>query len=136
MNKLSMPFALLLASATVLAASEQDKAVPHPAQLHGQQVSYSKNVAPILQKHCAECHVPGREGTEATGFRVDSYHALMQGSQYGPVIKPGNASTSSLFILITAGDHLIVSMPRGRPPLSNEEIGIIRTWIDDGALDN
>ena len=137
MHRLSMSFALLLlASAAVPAASDQDRVVPLPVPPHGQQVSYSKDVAPILQKHCAECHLPGRPGTEATGFRVDSYEVLMQGSQDGPVIRPGNSRTSSLYILISAGDHLIVSMPRGRPPLSNEEIGIIRTWIDSGALDN
>jgi Planctomycete cytochrome C len=136
MNKLFMPFVLLLASAAALAASDRDRAESQPDQPPGQKVSYSKDVAPILQKHCAECHVAGQEGTEATGFRVDSYKSLMQGSQYGPVIKPGNASTSSLYVLISAGDHLIVNMPRGRPPLSGEEIGIIRAWIDNGALEN
>jgi hypothetical protein len=93
-------------------------------------------VAPILQKHCAECHLPGLEGAEKTGFQVDSYASLMKGSQYGPVIEPGHARTSSLYILLTAGDHLTVSMPHDREPLSADEIETLRVWIDNGAVEN
>lgn len=113
------------------APAAQETAAP-PARA----VSYAADVAPILQKHCAECHLPGLPGAKATGFLVDSYAAVMKGSQYGPVIKPGHAETSSLYILLTADEHITVHMPHGREPLPAPEIGTIRAWIDSGAPDN
>jgi mono/diheme cytochrome c family protein len=129
MTSRAISYAVLLASTAALTACDRNGAGSQP-------VSYAEDVAPILQKHCAECHVAGKEGTEATGLRVDSYAALMKGSQDGPVIKPGKARTSSLYILITAGDHLTVNMPRGREPLSAGEIETLRAWIDEGAPEN
>jgi len=64
---------------------------------------------------------------------VDTYASLMKGSDYGPVIEPGAARTSSLYILITGKENLTVNMPHGRAPLSDAEVGIIKAWIDNGA---
>jgi hypothetical protein len=129
-----------LGIAAVLAGCERPDSTQTPAAEAAaapvDAVSYAEDVAPILQKHCAECHLPGLPGAEATGFLVDSYASVMDGSQYGPVIKPGQADTSSLYILLSADDHITVHMPHGREPLSAEEIGTIRTWIDSGAPDN
>ena len=118
--------------AVALAACEQGPV----EQVQTRDVSFKDDVAPILQKHCAECHLEGGSGSTATGFKVESYASIMQGSNYGPVIEPGIARTSSLFILISSKDHLTVSMPRERPPLADEEIETIRAWIDNGAIDN
>lgn len=125
---------------TLLAACDRPAGTQAPAQeataAPAAIVSYAEDVAPILQKHCAECHLPGLPGAEATGFLVDTYASLMDGSQYGPVIKPGQAETSSLYILLTADEHITVHMPHGREPLPAEEIETIRAWIDSGAPDN
>lgn len=135
MNSRVIPLTVLLALATGLAGCEQGgQQQPPPVQTP--KVSYAEDVAPILQKHCAECHLPGMTGAVETGFQIDSYASLMKGSQYGPVIEPGLARTSSLFILLTGKDHLTVNMPHGREPLSELEIETIRVWIDQGALDN
>lgn len=108
-----------------------------PEQPPASKVGWTNDVAPILLKHCAECHATGGAGAEATGFVVDSYADVMQGSQYGPVIEPGHSRTSSLYILITGKEHLTVSMPHGgRAPLSEEEIETLRIWIDSGAPEN
>lgn len=132
MSMRAVPLVALLASTALLAACERGDVEQPPHR----NVSYAEDVAPILDKHCAECHLPGLEGAEKTGFTVDSYASLMQGSQYGPVIEPGNARTSSLYILITAGDHLTVSMPHGREPLSADDIETLRVWIDNGAVED
>jgi len=131
MSLRAMPLAVLLVFAAGLAACDKDRS----AQPQVRKVTYADDVAPILQKHCIECHAPGKPGTEATGLRVDSYASIMKGSDYGPVIEPGLARTSSLYILISGKDNLTVNMPHGKAPLSDEEIGTIRAWIDNGALE-
>ncbi len=126
-----MPLVVFLVIAAGLTACDKNNA----EQLHKQQVTYADDVAPILQKHCAECHVAGQQGAKATGLLVDSYASLMKGSQFGPVIDPGSARTSSLYILITGKDNLTVNMPHGGAPLSVAEIDTIRSWIDNGAVE-
>lgn len=118
---------LLFATAAVLAACGGAGA---------RDVSFAADVNPILQKHCAECHLPGGAGATATGFQVDTYESVMQGSNYGPVVHPGSARTSSLYILLTGKEHLTVTMPHGKAPLPDGEIETIRQWIDAGAADN
>ncbi len=52
-------------------------------------------------------------------------------------VEPGNPDGSYLFQKITGAAGILGErMPRGRPPLSAEQIDAIRQWIADGALDN
>ena len=126
-----MPLAVLLLITAGLAACDKDKV----AQPHFQKVTYVDDVAPILQKHCAECHVPGQQGAEASGLLLDSYESIMEGTSFGPVINPGTAMTSSLYVLLTGKERLTITMPHGKAPLSAEEIETIRVWIDNGAVE-
>jgi mono/diheme cytochrome c family protein len=91
-------------------------------------VSYSRQVAPILQARCVECH--GAETKEA-GLSVATYQDLMKGSQYGAVIEAGDPAGSLLMEMIAAGE-----MPQDAPPMPAEEIAILRAWIAAGAQNN
>jgi hypothetical protein len=125
-----MPLAVLLVIAAGLAACDKVE------QLQLQKVTYADDVGPILQKHCAECHVAGQQGAVASGFLMDSYESVMKGSRFGSVIDPGSAISSSLYILVSAKADLTISMPHGKDPLSAEEIETIRVWIENGAVEN
>ena len=107
-----------------------------PEQSQFQKVTYVDDVKPILQKHCAECHVTGQQGAKASGLLMDSYASLMKGTSFGQVIHPGSAMSSSLYILISGKDKLTITMPHGKKPLSDEEIETIRVWIENGAVEN
>jgi len=130
MNIRVMPLAaLLLITAGLSSCDNQD-------QPQFQKVTYADDVEPIIQKHCAECHVTGQQGAKASGLLVDSYESLMKGTSFGQVIYPGSAMSSSLYILISGKDKLTITMPHGRKPLSDEEIETIRVWIEEGAVEN
>ena len=47
---------------------------------------YTADVRPILDKYCAECHMPDMEGATKSGFQIDSYASIMKGTRLGPVI--------------------------------------------------
>jgi hypothetical protein len=100
------------------------------------QISYGTQVEPILQEHCKECHSLNGEGYKKSGFSVESYEQLMKGTKFGAVIIPGAAVTSTLYILITGKADPSISMPHGRKPLSDYDIKLIKTWIDQGAKNN
>jgi len=68
---------------------------------------------------------------------MESYRSLMQGTLYGPVIVPGNSRKSILNMLVEGRADASLRMPHQRDtPLTAEEIGILRLWVDQGARDN
>jgi uncharacterized membrane protein len=117
---------LALAAVAALSGCERNKAV-----------SYSQDVAPILDKHCTACHVPGQPGFVVSGFELGSYDSLMKGTQFGPVVLPGDALTSVLVMLIEGRADPSLKMPHGdASPLTQEEILTIRRWVEQGAKNN
>jgi mono/diheme cytochrome c family protein len=91
-------------------------------------VSFSRQIAPIFQAKCAECH--GAETQEA-GLNLSTYELAMKGSEYGTVIEAGDADGSLLVEMVAAGE-----MPQDGDPLPAEEIALIRAWIEAGATNN
>lgn len=97
---------------------------------------YMADVRPILDKHCAECHMPDGVGAQKSGFQIDSYASILKGTKFGPVIVPGAADSSTLYILVAGKADPKINMPHEKAPLSAKDVETIRLWIDQGALDN
>ncbi len=108
-------------------------------------VSYSADVAPILNDYCAQCHTPGAEGFTNSGFNVSSYETVMKGTSLGPVVDPGSAISSTLYRVIAKQSAVEIQMPpnedatlaqgRGKV-LPDDKVDTIQLWIDQGAKDN
>ncbi len=99
------------------------------------EASYARDIEPVIQWRCVSCHTSGGEGTQKSGLNLTSYDALMAGtSQGGNLIVPGSPTTSSFMIMVTRKDHL--RMPFGAAPLSDDEIRVIKVWIEQGAKNN
>jgi hypothetical protein len=100
-------------------------------------VSYANDVVPILDKYCKSCHVPGQPGYVVSGFELGSYETLMKGTQFGPVVLPGDALTSVLVMLIEGRVSPALKMPHGDAPAPTpEEVLVIRRWVEQGAKNN
>lgn len=94
-------------------------------------VSFVADVQPILTAHCLDCHGPDKQ---KGGWRADDpQSALHEGDSYGPNILPGKGAESPL-IQFVAQVHPELKMPQKGTPLTAEEIGILRAWIDQGAV--
>jgi uncharacterized membrane protein len=101
------------------------------------EISYARDVTPILEKHCKSCHMPGQAGYVVSGFELDNYDTLMKGTQYGPVVLPGDPLTSTLVMLIEGRADPSLKMPHGNAtPLTPQEIATIRQWVEQGARNN
>jgi hypothetical protein len=98
------------------------------------KVTYVTDVEPIVQQHCLECHVVGKEGAEKSGYLMDSYEAVMKGTKFGPVIVPHSSESSSLYLLVAGKADPSINMPHGKAPLSEKQITTIQNWIDGGAV--
>jgi uncharacterized membrane protein len=103
-----------------------------------QQVSYQEDVVPILEHRCIKCHLaPDGPGYIATGLAMDSYHSLMQGTYYGPVIVAGESRRSIMNMLVEGRAGKRQRMPHQEDNgLNEEQIRILRQWVDQGALNN
>ena len=91
-------------------------------------VSFSKDVMPILQSRCISCHGGGQSNR---GLSFDTYDTLMAGSNNGLVIVPGDPNNSRLIQLVQSG-----TMPKRGPKLTPDQIQILIDWILAGALNN
>lgn len=100
-------------------------------------ISYSQNVRPIIDTYCMECHQPGGQGFEASGFNMESYAGLMKGTNNGPMIIAGDSMGSNMLVLMEGRADPSIKMPHGKSVSANQaELETIRLWIDQGALDN
>jgi ankyrin repeat protein len=90
-------------------------------------VDFGRDVQPILQTHCVECHGPKKQ---KNGFRLDRRSDAFKGGT-AAMIGRGNADASRLYLRLT-GAGIDTQMPPDGP-LNAEQIGIIKRWIDQGA---
>lgn len=109
------------------------------------KISFSRDVMPILKTNCMNCHGDNGEGLVKSGLDLEDYAHLMKGTKFGPVVVPGNSSSSTLYLVVSHRVHPEIQMPphhvealaKGRrPPLQTEQIMTIHKWIDQGALNN
>ncbi|MBL9207667.1 MAG: DUF1553 domain-containing protein [Opitutaceae bacterium] len=111
-------------------AVETAERPPLPAAA-ARPVTFLADVQPIFTTHCLECHGPEKQ---KGGWRADDReNALHEGDSYGPNILPGNSAASPL-IQFVAHTHPELKMPKKGTPLTTEEVGILRAWIDQGAV--
>ncbi|MCF7824184.1 MAG: choice-of-anchor D domain-containing protein [Candidatus Marinimicrobia bacterium] len=115
----------------VLSISSNTANSPHQILLQGSAenpVSYASTIQPIWNSKCGSCH-----GSNA-GLNLSSYTQLMNGSNSGAVVIPGDGANSKIIQKLkgTSGSQ----MPLNATPLSANTIATIETWIDQGALNN
>ena len=94
-------------------------------------VTFAKDVKPLFEKACFKCH--GEEKQKAK-LRVDSVEAIKKGSENGEVIVIGKSEKSPLVHAIAGLVEDMMMPPEGKAdPLTKDEIGVVRAWIDQGA---
>jgi hypothetical protein len=123
-------FSLSLAA---FAADVDTSKLPPPSDQ--KNVTYAKDIKPILDKSCIKCH--GEQKPKAR-LQLTSLESALKGSENGKVIEPGNSAKSRLVHSVGQLGHQDYWMPPPHnkaniPPLTKEQIGLIRAWIDQGA---
>jgi ankyrin repeat protein len=111
-----------LVSACLLTGSYAAQPVP------ATKVDFVRDVRPILQQHCYDCHGPDKQ---MNSFRLDRRHDAMRGGTLA-VIGPGSAASSRLYLRLIGATYGR-KMPLEGDPLTAAEIETIKNWIDQGA---
>lgn len=107
--------------------------VQPPGPPRSEEVSFDRDVRPILSEYCFQCHGPDARARKAR-LRLDTREGLFAARKHGAPIVPGKPGQSLLFQRVTAHD------PDDRMPpastkrrLSPEQIEVLRAWVQQGA---
>src|ERR1700722_6696447 len=157
MRYVSTSFATILALATVSAIAAP---LPDPAKLPPASkqdgLTFEKDIHPIFDASCVRCH---GEQKPKGGLKLTTLEGVMKGSKENKVVIPAHSDQSRLAFSVAEIDGKIYMPPKPRPPkpaaapadgstnapaaapappahpwkpLTSEQVGLIRAWIDQG----
>jgi mono/diheme cytochrome c family protein len=135
MNPTKIALASLAAAFTfALAACAEDTNLPPASPKTG--LTYATDIKSIFDASCVKCHSGDRPKAR---LHMDTLEGVLKGTKEGPIIKPGDSAGSFIVKAVAHAteDHDSwmppVNNKAGIKPLTPEEIGLIRAWIDQGA---
>ena len=96
------------------------------SDLTGQDdVDFVKQIKPLFEKHCMECHGPEEDGN---GFRIDRKDETME------YIEADAADESYLYELMTSEDEdEVMPPPDYKHQVTDKERNLVKAWINQGA---
>lgn len=95
---------------------------------------YLDLISPIMDLRCVSCH---NDDKKKGDLDLTTYTNLIVGGENGEVVIPGDLDSSDLYRRITLPETHDDFMPTdGKPPLSDDEVDIIRWWIENMAVSN
>lgn len=110
------------------------------APLVSSAVDFEKDILPVFEAKCVECHrAPyeenGRTKKPKAGLRMDAAWAIALGSENGSVLKAGDPGKSEIYHRVTLPqDDDDFMPPSGKAdPLTGQELALFKTWIEEGA---
>jgi hypothetical protein len=126
--------ALTAAFGFAITAAAEDAPLPPPSTKAG--VTYAADIKPIFDGSCVKCHSGDKPKAR---LHMDTLDGVLKGSKEGKILNPGDSAGS---FIVKAVAHAVPDQDSWMPPLKNkagikpltpDEIGLIRAWIDQGA---
>jgi hypothetical protein len=113
------------------ATSEQSASGTQFLATRSTSVDFLREIQPILRDNCYECHA----GTAIKGgLNLGVKAKAIQGGDNGAVILAGNSKESLLIQLVSGVDDDRLMPPKGNKSLTEVQISLLRSWIDQGAV--
>ena len=95
---------------------------------------FANVIQPIIEKKCVQCH---KEGKAKGRFRMDTYDLLVKGGKEGAGLVHGDVAGSNIVVRIELPmddeEHM---PPEGKTDVTDEELAVIRWWIEGGASED
>ena len=93
-------------------------------------VSFSRDIAPLVLKRCTGCH---GERANLGGYRAHTYQSLMRAGASGKAAIVAGKPEDSIFYQRISAKIEPLRMPKSDDPLSTAQIALVRQWILAGA---
>ena len=152
MKNICLVTALTFAACSLMAAPLPDPSkLPPAAKQDG--VTFEKDIHPIFEDACTRCHGDQRP---KGGLQLTTLEGALKGGKDGKMIVAEHSDKSPLVFSVASIDGKVSMPPKPRPPRPNmngtnapvpppvdtahpwkpltpEQVGLIRAWIDQGA---
>jgi uncharacterized membrane protein len=132
-NKFTL-LALMATFGLALTASADTASLPPASTKTG--VTYAADIKPILDTSCVKCHSGDKPKAH---LKLDTLEGVLKGSKDGKILTAGDSANSLVIKCIahvTKDPDSFMPPPHNRAnigPLTPEQIGLVRAWIDQGA---
>ena len=105
-----------------------------PDASKSRELTFAREVRPILADHCFACHGPDDRARKA-GLRLDTktgaFAPLKSG---GRTIVPGNPDESELVFRVESNDSELHMPPKkSGKRLPADQVAVLRRWVEQGA---
>src|ERR1044071_1785410 len=87
------------------------------------QVTFAKDIQPLLEKSCWSCHSADLKLAE---LDLSTREATLQGGAHGAVLVPGSAEKSKMYGMAAGLDQ--PKMPMQGDPLKPAELAALKAW--------
>jgi hypothetical protein len=94
-----------------------------------QDIQFNRDIRPIFNRSCTGCHGGVKK---AGGLSLITKAEAYGKTEHGIGIVPGKPEESMLYKLITHPDPA-KRMPFEKEPLTQQQVALIKKWIEDGA---
>jgi mono/diheme cytochrome c family protein len=130
------PTLFALAAGISFALATTASADPLPPASTKTGVTYDSDIKAIFDASCVKCHSGDKPKAR---LRMDSLAGVLKGTKEGKIVTAGDSAGS---FIIKAIAHATTDKDSWMPPLDNkagikpltpDQIGLIRAWIDQGA---
>ncbi len=101
----------------------------------GDDVDFTRDVRPILVRHCFKCHGPDDKARQGE-LRLDIREEALKGGGSGEkAIVPGKPDESDLVRRILSDDETeVMPPPTAKLPLTPAQKAILKAWVAKGAM--
>ena len=86
---------------------------------------FETHIYPLFEANCLSCHGASQPQRD---LDLTTHESTLQGGKSGPALVPGSPLESLLLEKLNSG-----AMPLGGDRLSDDQIDLVRRWIEDGA---
>jgi len=93
-------------------------------------VDFQKEVLPILQQRCVECHGADKQKGK---LRLDTKADFFKGGKDGEIVKAGDAANSEFYKRLILPKDNDERMPPKGDALTAPQIETLKNWINEGA---
>jgi hypothetical protein len=135
MKLTKLTLAAVAAIGFALAASADDGTNLPPASTKT-GLTYATDMKPIFDASCIKCHSGDHPKAR---LHMDTLEGILKGTKQGPILKAGDSANS--FVIKSVAHQTEehdswmppVNNKAGIKPLTDDQIGLFRAWIDQGA---
>ena len=98
--------------------------------LAADKITYDDHILPLFQQSCLNCHNPDKA---KGGLDLSTYSGTMKGGSGGKIAEVGDSGSKLVAVVMQTAEPI---MPPEGEKLGNDQVNLLKAWIEGGLLEN